>query len=90
MAEEANAHADAPEGEGEGGEDEKYKLPDILLTEFTPQEVNNMQHLFEELEVQAPGRLQRRKQARRQREGWRAVALCGPASAAGAQRRLKV
>ena len=42
---ETKAPAEAAEGEEE---DEKYKLPDILLTEFTPQEVNNMQHLFEE------------------------------------------
>jgi len=36
-------------------EDSKYKLPDILLTEFTPQEVNNMTHLFEELDEDASG-----------------------------------
>jgi hypothetical protein len=50
---EAKAPAEAAEGQKE--EDEKYKLPDILLTEFTPQEVNNMQHLFEELDEDRSG-----------------------------------
>ena len=47
----------APEAteDGEAAADPKYKLPDILLTEFTPQEVNNMQHLFEELDEDKSG-----------------------------------
>ncbi len=46
-----------PEGEAAeaDAEAQKYALPDILLTEFTPQEVNNMTHLFEELDEDQSG-----------------------------------
>ena len=43
------------EGKEPAEVDTKYKLPDILLTEFTPAEVSNMTHLFEELDEDKSG-----------------------------------
>ena len=46
---------DGEKKDSEDSEDTKYKLPDILLCEFTPQEVSNMTHLFEELDEDKSG-----------------------------------